>query len=54
MSDDGQLSICIQCLEYGQSFGMAQPDLYIRATDGNFQWNFVKTYLGVWMQWCWC
>lgn len=50
VSDDGRLSICIQCLEYGQSFGMAQPDLYIRAADGNFQWNFAKTYLGVWMQ----
>ncbi len=50
VSDDGQLSICIQCLECGQSFGMAQPDLYIRAADGTFEWNFVKTYLGIWMQ----
>ena len=50
VSDDGQLSICIQCLEYGQNFGMAQPDLYIRAADGSFELNFVKTYLGVWLQ----
>jgi ABC-type transport system involved in multi-copper enzyme maturation permease subunit len=50
VSDKGELSICIQCLEWGQNFGMAQPDLYIRAADGNFEWNFVKAYLGIWMQ----
>jgi ABC-type transport system involved in multi-copper enzyme maturation permease subunit len=50
VSDDGQLAISIQCLEYGQNFGMAQPDLYIRAADGTFEWNFVKAYFGIWLQ----
>jgi hypothetical protein len=50
VSDDGQLAISIQCLEYGQNFGMAQPDLYIRAADGTFEWNFVKAYIGIWLQ----
>ena len=50
VSDDGQLAISIQCLEYGQNFGMAQPDLYIRAADGTFEWNFFKTYFGIWLQ----
>jgi ABC-type transport system involved in multi-copper enzyme maturation permease subunit len=50
VSDDGQLAISIQCLEYGQNFGMAQADLYIRAADGTFEWNFVKAYFGIWLQ----
>ncbi len=50
VSDEGQLGISIQCLEYGQNFGMAQPDLYIRAADGAFEWNFVKAYFGIWLQ----
>ena len=50
VSDDGRLEISLQCLEYGQSYGMAQPDLYIRAADGSFEWNFVKAYAGIWLQ----
>jgi ABC-type transport system involved in multi-copper enzyme maturation permease subunit len=50
VSDDGQLAISVQCLEYGQNFGMAQPDLYIRAADGTFEGNFVKAYFGIWLQ----
>ena len=50
VSEDGQLAISLQCLECGQNFGMAQPDLYIRAADGTFEWNFVKAYVGIWLQ----
>ena len=50
VSDDGQLQVILQCLEAKQYFGMAQPDLYIRAADNSFAWNFFKGYLGVWLQ----
>ncbi len=50
VSDDGRLEVSLQCLENGQNFGMAQPDMYIRAADGTFEWNFVKAYFGIWLQ----
>ena len=50
VSDDGQLEIWIQCLEGGQYFGMARPDLYFRARDASFVMNFAKGYLGIWLQ----
>jgi hypothetical protein len=49
VSKDGRLAVSLQCLEYGQCFGMAQPDMYIRAANGSFEWNFFKAYFGVWL-----
>ena len=50
VSDDGRLEITLQCLEPQQYYGMAQADLYLRAADGSFAWNFLKGYLGIWLQ----
>jgi ABC-type transport system involved in multi-copper enzyme maturation permease subunit len=50
VSDDGRLQIIIQCLDQNQYFGMAQADMYIRAADSSFAWNFFKGYLGIWLQ----
>ncbi|MGO9113162.1 MAG: ABC transporter permease [Thermoguttaceae bacterium] len=50
VSDDGRLQIIVQCLEPNQYYGMAQADLYIRAADSWFAWNFCKGYLGIWLQ----
>jgi hypothetical protein len=36
VSEDGRLEIWLQCGAPAQYFGMAQPDLYIRARDGSF------------------
>ena len=47
---DGRLEVWIRCIEPGQYFGMAQADLYLRARDGWFAWNFTKGYLGIWLQ----
>ena len=47
---DGKLGVSLQCLEFGQCFGMAQPDMYIRASDSSFEWNFFKGYFGIWME----
>jgi hypothetical protein len=46
----GELQVQLQCLDPGQYFGMAQPDVYIRARDASFSRNFVKGYIGIWLQ----
>ena len=33
-----------------QSFGVAQGDLYLRARNASFVLNFVKGYVGIWLQ----
>jgi ABC-type transport system involved in multi-copper enzyme maturation permease subunit len=47
---DGKLDIRIQCDEPGQYYGMAKPDLYIRAASVPFGWNFFKSYYSIWLQ----
>jgi ABC-type transport system involved in multi-copper enzyme maturation permease subunit len=46
----GALEIKIMCDEPAQYYGMAQADLYIRAADNMFWWNFVKSYITMWLQ----
>ena len=46
----GKVEIIIRCLNPAQYFGMAQPDVYLRATDSSFELNFIKGYFGIWMQ----
>lgn len=48
--DDGQMEIWLQCVEPVQYFGAAQADLYLRARDASFAMNFVKGYVGIWLQ----
>jgi hypothetical protein len=50
VSDDGQLEVGLQCLEPGQYFGVAQADLYFRARDASFLGNFVKGFVGLWLE----
>jgi hypothetical protein len=50
VSDDGRLDVEVQCLQGGQYFGMAQPDVYFRTRDASFPVNFIKGYLGIWLQ----
>jgi len=47
---DGKVELWIRCLEPGQYFGAAEPDLYLRAADASFLLNFVKGYFGIWLQ----
>ena len=47
---DGKLEIWIRCDDPVQYFGMAQADLYIEAPKASFPWNFVKAYIGIWLQ----
>lgn len=50
LASDGQLEIIVRCTDAGQYFGMAAPDLYLRAGDSTFGWNLFKGFLGIWMQ----
>jgi hypothetical protein len=50
LTDDGRVEIWIQCSEQGQYFGMADPDVYILDADGQFWLNFIKGFVGIWLQ----
>ena len=47
---EGQLEIIVQCDDRSQYFGMAQADMYIEADDASFSLNFIKAYVGIWLQ----
>lgn len=47
---NGAVDIIIRCEEPAQYYGLARTDVYIRSADTYFWWNFVKCYLGIWLQ----
>lgn len=47
---DGELDIELTCLDRAQFFGMAQPDVYLLRREGTPWLNFVKGYVGIWLQ----
>ena len=48
--EDGQVEIVLQCLDQAQYYGVAQADMYLRKHDAPFSVNFLKGYLGIWLQ----
>ena len=50
VDDSGSIEIILRCLDPAQFYGVAQPDLYLRARDASFEVNFAKGYLGIWLQ----
>ena len=50
LSDNGRLEVRVKCSHPGQYFGMARGDLFIRSNDKPFTQNFVKGYIGIWLQ----
>jgi hypothetical protein len=50
LTDNGKLEIHIQCTDPGQYLGMARPDLYLLDEEGSFSANFVKGFIGIWLQ----
>ncbi len=48
--DNGNVIIDIRCMEPAQYMGMARADVYFRAGNQSFFWNFVKGYMGIWFQ----
>lgn len=47
---DGSIEIELTCLQREHYFGVAQPDVYLRAEDASFTLNFIKGYIGIWLQ----
>ncbi len=46
----GNLVIEVQCLSPNQYLGMAESDLFILASQGSFNVNYLKGLFGVWLQ----
>lgn len=49
-SKNGKLKLSVRCIDQGQYLGMARADIYLRATDKPYWWNFTKGYVGIWLQ----
>jgi hypothetical protein len=47
---NGQLEVILKCEEPAQYYGVAAPDIYIRAGDRPFWANFIKSFLTMWLQ----
>ncbi len=48
--NNGRVEVWLKCAESAQNFGAAQGDMYLRAGDAPFWWNFVKGYFCIWLQ----
>jgi len=47
---DGRVEIWLRCVPPAQYFGVAQADVYLRTRNASFLLNFIKGYLGIWLQ----
>jgi hypothetical protein len=50
LAPGGELEVELQCLDSGQYLGAGRGDMYIRAANASFQINFLKGFLGIWVQ----
>jgi hypothetical protein len=50
MVSDGQVEVWLQCADRAQYLGAAQADMYLSSANASFGLNFVKGYLGIWLQ----
>jgi ABC-type transport system involved in multi-copper enzyme maturation permease subunit len=48
--DGGKVEVWVRCREVEQYLGMAQADLYLRAGNRWFWYNFAKRHVGIWLQ----
>lgn len=46
----GDLKIEVRCISATQYLGMAESDLYLLSSQGNFGVNYMKGLLGIWLQ----
>ncbi|HMO13391.1 MAG TPA: hypothetical protein PKD64_06095 [Pirellulaceae bacterium] len=47
---NGRLRLVLTCLDENQYIGVARADVYFRAAEGVYWWNFFKGYFGIWLQ----
>jgi ABC-type transport system involved in multi-copper enzyme maturation permease subunit len=50
VSDNDEIEVVLQCLSPSQYIGVARDDVYLKAADGSYTWNFCKGYIGIWIQ----
>jgi hypothetical protein len=50
LCDNGRVEVHIQCADPGQYLGMARPDVYVLDLSTPFWVNFIKGYVGIWLQ----
>jgi ABC-type transport system involved in multi-copper enzyme maturation permease subunit len=50
VDDKGEVEVWLRSVAPAQYFGAAQADMYLRAPDGYFTLNFIKGYIGIWLQ----
>jgi hypothetical protein len=48
--ENGTVEVWLRSIAPAQYFGAAQADMYLRAPDGYFSLNFIKGYIGIWLQ----
>jgi ABC-type transport system involved in multi-copper enzyme maturation permease subunit len=48
--EDGKLEVILRCEEPAQYYGVAQPDVYIRAANRPFWLNFFKCFVTIWLE----
>jgi hypothetical protein len=46
----GELAIEVQCITPNQYIGMGESDLFLLADEGSFTMNFIKGWVGIWLQ----
>ncbi len=49
VSPDGRVEVWLCCDDKMQYFGVNQADMYLRARNASFEFNFVKGYLSIWL-----
>lgn len=47
-----RFSVYVKCESEGQMIGAAEPDLYLLRNEMPFEWNFVKSMVGLWCRLC--
>jgi ABC-type transport system involved in multi-copper enzyme maturation permease subunit len=50
MVQDGELQVMLRCDDPTQYYGVAQADLFLSTPNAPFFLNYIKGYLGIWLQ----
>lgn len=50
LAKNGKVKLILRCEDQNQYLGVARENIYFRATDSLYWWNFIKGYLGIWSQ----
>lgn len=50
IAKNGRVKLTLRCEDQNQYLGVARENIYFRASDGLYWWNFSKGFLGIWAQ----